>query len=150
VRSLSRQVREVGTILALSMLISAAVPGAAAADLVPNGLADITLDVTTVNPQTGIGHVTVSVTCLAPAGLVRARATTVQIYGQGRYAVSFDAQALLSGCQAGQRVSLVLQFGGQQGQFVPGLATIQGFVETFAPPGVLSFGTRDVLLQPEH
>jgi hypothetical protein len=144
-------IHRVGAAFACVLLIMTVMPAPAAADFFPPALEDITISPLTVSPQTGIGHFSVNVTCLiALTGLVRTRATLTQVRGQALDAWSFNTQAAF-GCTAGQRLVLNMQFGGQQGSFRPGPATISGFVEHFSPyPGVLAFDTRTVLLQPEH
>jgi hypothetical protein len=144
-------IHRLGATLACALLIMTITPAPAAADLFPPALADITLSPLTVNPQTGIGHFTVNVTCvISLTGLVRTRATLTQTRGQALYASSFNTGGAF-GCTAGQRLALSMQFGGQQGSFLPGPATIYGFVEHFSPyPGVLSYDARTVLIHPEH
>jgi hypothetical protein len=126
-------------------------PTPAAADFFPPALGGITLSPLTVNPQTGVGHFSVNVTCLISlTGLVRTRATLTQVRGNAPSASSFNTGAAF-GCTAGQRLVLDMQFGGQQGSFLPGPATIHGFVEHFSPyPGVLAFDMGTVLLHPER
>ncbi len=147
----TRWIRRLGATFVCVVLIMMATPAPAAADFPQPALADITLSPLTVNPQTGVGHFSVSVTCLAPLQLlVRAKTWLTQIHGQGRNASSFNVGAAF-GCTAGQRLVLQMQFGNQQGSFAPGPATIYGFVEHFSPyPGVLGFASRTVLLHPEH
>lgn len=144
-------IHRVGATFACVLLIMTVMPAPAAADLFPQALEGITLSPLTVSPQTGIGHFSVNVTCLITlTGFVRTRATITQIRGQAPYAWSFNTGGAF-GCTAGQRLVLNMQFGGQQGSFHPGPATISGFVEQFSPyPGVLFFDTRTVLLLPEH
>jgi hypothetical protein len=136
---------------ACALLMMLGAPAPAAADFFPQALEGITLSSLTVDPQTGIGHFTVNVTCLVSlTGLVRTRATITQVRGQASDAWSFNTNGAF-GCTAGQRLTINMQFGGQQGTFRPGPATISGFVEHFSPyPGVLGYEPRVVLLLPEH
>jgi hypothetical protein len=151
----SRRLRWFGAFLALSLVMSALAPVPAAG--VVSAFANPTLDATTVNPQTGLGHVTVSVTCLIPLASIVIHLSTTQIEGQVRFASSGDRGGLLTGCQAGQRVSMVLTFGRPNDlwKFAPGPATMLVLVGPFQPCCVvdavgLNIGPMTVLLHPER
>jgi hypothetical protein len=154
VGALSTRLRWFAAFLTLSLVMSVLAPAPAAAVTV---LADFTLGAPTVNPQTGLGHVTVSVTCLVPAASVRTRLATIQTEGQGRHAFSSSAGGVLTGCQAGQRVSMVVAFVNMSfgEKFAPGWATMTGFVELFPTtfidfPEAIRFGPLNVLIRPER
>ena len=149
----STRLRWFAAFLTLSLVMSVLAPTPAAAVTV---LADFTLGAPTVNPQTGVGHVTVSVTCLVQASSLRVRLRTTQIEGQGRFADSFFSGGLITGCQAGQRVSVVvplIAFSLVE-KFAPGWATMSGnvvlFPTTFIDAEGLLFGPVNVLLRPER
>jgi len=106
-------IRRLGATFVCVLLILMATPSPAAAEMSPPLLADISLSALTVNPQTGLGHFSVSVTCLVPLGFVRSKTTLVQTYGEGRFAASFNVNGAF-GCAASQRLEIPMQFGGQQ------------------------------------
>jgi hypothetical protein len=133
-------------------MMSALAPAPAAAVSV---LADLTVDATTVDPQTGIGHLTISVTCLVPGWSITAHVGIQQIEGQGRRAISGTRGGVLTGCGAGQRISIVITFQtmGGDARFGPGPATISGQVALFGigpDAASLSFGPMTALLHPER
>ena len=116
-------------------------------------LGGLTLTAATVDPQTGDGHVSVSVTCLNPASFIRTRFITRQSSGAGgRDAVSLDVGAAF-GCAAGETVTMRVPLGGQQGRFHPGPATFDGFVYADETLGGTTIGfvtfNRTLLLHPE-
>jgi hypothetical protein len=147
------RLRWLAAFLTLCLVMSVLAPAPAAAVTV---LADFTMGAPTVNPQTGVGHVTVSVTCLVPASSIRVRLRTTQIEGQGRVADSFFTGGPLTGCQAGQRVSVVIPLVAFSfvEKFAPGWATMTGnvvlFPTTFIDAEGLLFGPVKVLLRPER
>jgi hypothetical protein len=132
------------------LLLSLAAPAALAQED-PDVISGVTIESATIDTETGVPTVTVSVTCLVDVPLVRARATLTQSRGSGRVASSLQPGAFTS-CQAGEVLIFAIRFGPQQGTFVPGPAEITGFVEAILvcciSADLESIGPTTVVLRP--
>ena len=139
------------TSLCAALLLSAAAPTAALAQENPDVISDVTIESATIDTETGVPTVTISVTCLVDVPLVRASATLTQSRGSGRLASSFQPGGFTS-CQAGEVLTFVIRFGPQQGRFVAGPAEITGFVEAIlvccVSADLESIGPATVVLRP--
>jgi hypothetical protein len=146
--------RRTVTALCAALLLSLAAPTGALAQEEPDVISDVTIVSATIDTQTGVPTVTVSVTCLVDVAVVRVEATLTQSYGSGRFASSSQPGAGFSSCQAGEVLTFAIRFGPQQGRFVPGPAEITGFVEAIieCPPcfsdDFARIGPTTVILRP--
>jgi hypothetical protein len=143
--------RRTFTSLCAALLLSLAAPTVALAQEEPDVISGVTIESATIDTETGVPTVTISVTCLVDVPLVRASATLTQSHGSGRVASSFQPGAF-SSCQAGEVLTFAIRFGPQQGRFVPGPAEITGFVEAIlvccVSADLESIGPATVVLRP--
>jgi len=143
--------RRTVTSLFATLLLSLAAPTVALAQEEPDVISSVTIESATIDVETGVPTVTVSVTCLVDVPLVRVSANLVQSHGSGRLASSFQPGAFTS-CQAGEVLTLAIRFGPQQGRFVPGPAEITGFAEAIlvccVSADLESIGPTTVILRP--
>jgi hypothetical protein len=143
--------RRTVTALSAVLLLSLAAPTVALAQEEPDVISGVTIESATIDTETGVPTVTISVTCLVDVPRVRASATLTQSHGSGRLASSFQPGGFRS-CQAGEVLTFAIRFGPQQGRFVPGPAEITGFVEAIlvccVSADLESIGPTTVILRP--
>jgi hypothetical protein len=77
--------RRTVTALCAALLLSLAAPTAALAQEEPDVISDVTIESATVDMETGIATVTVSVTCFVDVLVVRVEADLIQSYGSGTW-----------------------------------------------------------------
>jgi hypothetical protein len=144
--------RRTVTALCAALVLSLAAPTAALAQEEPDVISDVTIESATVNMDTGIATVTVSVTCFVDVLVVRVEADLIQSYGSGHLASSYQPGAGSSPCQAGEVLTFPIHHGNQQGRFVAGPAEISGFVEAIIEccysADFASIGPTTVILRP--
>jgi hypothetical protein len=144
--------RRTVTALCAALLLSLAAPTAALAQEEPDVISDVTIESATVDMETGIATVTVSVTCFVDVLVVRVEADLIQSYGSGHLASSYQPGAGSSPCQAGEVLTFPIYHGNQQGRFIPGPAEISGFVEAIIEccysADFASIGPTPVILRP--
>jgi hypothetical protein len=138
------------------LLLSLAAPTVALAQEEPDVISSVTIVDATVDTHTGVATVTVSVTCLMPAAVVRGEVFTfTQRYGSGRYALS-SGYTGSSSCQAGQVLTFPIRlfpFVPYVDRFVPGPAEIHGYMEAgiccvYPSDDTESIGPTTVILRP--
>jgi hypothetical protein len=138
--------------LCAALLLSLAAPTVALAQEEPDVISGVTIESATIDTETGVPTVTISVTCLVDVPLVRASATLTQSRGSGRLAASSFQPGGFTSCQAGEVLTFAIRFGPQQGRFVPGPADITGFVEAIlvccVSADLESIGPTTVVLRP--
>jgi hypothetical protein len=81
-----------------------------------------------VDTRTGVATVTVGVTCLTPAAVVRGEASLSQRYGSGHFAFSSQGFGGIP-CQAGDVLTFPVRFPPGLDKFRRGPAEISGFLE---------------------
>ena len=144
--------RRTVTALCTVLLLFLAAPPAALAQEDPDVISDVTIESATIDTNTGVPTVTISVTCLVDVPIVRVEANLTQSSGSGRAASSYQPGAGSSSCQAGEVLTFAIRFGPQDGRFVPGPAEITGFVEAIlvccVSAEVESIGPTTVTLRP--
>jgi hypothetical protein len=144
--------RRIVTSLCAALLLSLAAPTAALAQEEPDAISDVTIESSTVDMETGVATVTVSVTCFVDVLVVRVEADLIQSYGSGHLASSYQPGAGSSPCQAGEVLTFPIHHGNQQGRFVAGPAEVSGFVEAIVvccySADFARIGPTTVILRP--
>jgi hypothetical protein len=112
-----------GTSIAATLLLASA-SAAFAQDEPPNLIENLRLGTATIDLQTRLPIVTVTMDCVADASFVRIRLTLTQKAGTTS---ASSLQTVEGTCVAGTTISRDITFGLQQGTFRPGKASISGF-----------------------
>ena len=138
--------------LCAALLLSLAAPTLALAQEEPDVISDVTIVSATIDMETGVATVTVSVTCFVDVLVVRVEADLIQSYGSGHLASSYQPGAGSSPCQAGEVLTFPIHHGNQQGRFVAGPAEVSGFVEAIVvccySADFARIGPTTVILRP--